>query len=211
MARLALSRYASAKRSTPNLPQMAALAALIEIEMDIEDQLEIIKQELLDASLSYDCWWAIANKDAMIEHRDDLNHYNLFFQATRHAHLLTTVVTLYKLFEKNTGTVNLKNCLALAAKDSRIKPDTLVEVDALRTEIDPIWKKITILRSNVFSHRSIKLGRESALKKAGISPNEIKLLIENTQKLIYRLFLDLTDTPPRLQLKHYSRRCQVAC
>ena len=48
----------------------------------------------------------------------------------------------------------------------------------------PLWVKVNILRNKVFGHRSVEYTVEEAFKEAGLSPNDLRDLIKQTENLM---------------------------
>ncbi len=156
--------------------------ALVKKDMDeIGEQIQELKKALLEAGLSYDIWWELSNREARTEHLDDLNQYTIFFQSTIHAHFLTAVITLYRLFENRRDTINLPNLFQQVREKKLVAPEVENKLESAAEEIRENWTKICILRSNVFGHRSRKLSIEESYKRAGITPDQIKNLIKHMQ------------------------------
>ena len=49
--------------------------------------------------------------------------------------------------------------------------------------------KVTILRNNLFGHRSAKIGYEEVFKKAKVTPNELHDLTDIAMKIVNRLLV----------------------
>lgn len=158
-----------------------------------------IKQTLLEAKWSYDIWWELKSSETGPKYHDDINRYSHFFQSTIFAHHLTLVVCLHRLFENRKDTVNIPNLLNKINKLNNIKPETLSKIEELKTEIQPKWTKICILRSNVYGHRNASLTPQQAYEKAGLFPEDIESLIEDMQTLIEIFYLELYQENPHFE------------
>lgn len=151
---------------------------------DLEAQLQEVKEGLQEALYSYDIWWELSNKESHTQHLETLNRYIIFFQSTTHAHFLTVVITLYRLFERKTNTVNLPGIFQSVREQKLITEEADEKIQLAEAEIKKNWEKICILRSNVFGHRNRKHSTKDFFKKAGITPDQIKLLISHMQDVI---------------------------
>ena len=153
-----------------------------------EEKLKNILNELIDdledASLSFSVWRELTDANNEIEFRETLNDHSLFFQTIIHANLVTLVITLYRLFENRKDTVNIPNFVNETYKLKLLSESTKNMADSSVENISNIWKKICILRSNVFGHKSKKLEPEAAFIKAEITPDQLKKIILDMQKLV---------------------------
>jgi len=48
----------------------------------------------------------------------------------------------------------------------------------------PLWTKVAVLRNSIFGHRSSTLDYEGIWKKAGVTPNQFKELIDESKKIL---------------------------
>lgn len=160
---------------------------------DIRDQLDSLKQTLSEASMSFDIWWEIKNRETGPKYQEEIKRYSMFFQSTIYAHFLTAVISLYRLFEKNNKTINIPRLLSLLENEKKLSPQTSIDILKLQREIDKNWKKICIVRSNVFGHRSAKLNPQESYDKAGLQPDTFIELIDHTKKVLHHIYLDLFE------------------
>lgn len=166
---------------------------------DLRNDLADIKQTLLEAKWSYEIWWELKGNETGPKYHDDIHRYSLFFQSTIFAHLSTLLVCLHRLYENRKDTVNIPKLLNKIYKVNDIKRETLSEIKELETEIQPKWKKVCILRSNVYGHRSASLTPQQTYKMADLCPEEIESLIKNLQNLIQVLYRELYQENPHFE------------
>lgn len=138
---------------------------------------------IIVAQLNYEIWWTYKEKQSRKRFVDILNAYPLFFQTSLHAHFVGMIIALYRLFETRNNSVNMPQLMDLLEKEGSI-PES--EVNRFKNEIKtirPLWVKVSILRNNLFGHRSNALDNNEIWKKAKVTPNEFKKLIDESKKV----------------------------
>ena len=51
-------------------------------------------------------------------------------------------------------------------------------------QMKPLWAKVSVLRNNLFGHRSNALDYGGVWKKANVTPNQFKKLIDESKKIL---------------------------
>src|SRR5687768_4197608 len=128
-------------------------------------RLDRLGQLVMRARSHYDIWWAYQGPEHNSAWVAALRELPDFFRFDEHAQFVTLVMYLGQLFESRPGTINLP----LAAAHARLAefPESVVaNADSALAKAQPLWKKVVVLRSNLFAHRSEKLSYEAAFKKA---------------------------------------------
>ena len=151
------------------------------------ESLDSLAQSLIEASLSFDIWWEITNLETGSDFIIELDRYSLFLRQSLDAHFQRLIITLYRIFETNKKTTNIPNL-----------------IKELTETINQTWKKIVILRSNVYGHRSKKLLLSDSFNKANIKPNELELLIVRSQTLLRHLYLEVYNLDHAFNLESVS-------
>lgn len=136
--------------------------------------LEIIK----DAHSNYSLWrkFNVAKLDP--EKLDTMNRYVLFWKSSIRSYLLTLIISLYKLYDRNPKTKNFNKLLGLARKEGAFPKTDLRKLEVMFSRAKMIWEKVRILRNDSFAHLRYNLDDEELWKKADLSPNELKELID---------------------------------
>lgn len=68
------------------------------------------------------------------------------------------------------------------------------KANAIYAEAKPLWVKVGVLRNNAFGHRSDSKTIEEIFKEAGITPNQLKKLIDLTKRLLNTITRALDGT-----------------
>lgn len=165
---------------------------------EIDALISDLRDSATVAGLHFDIWSVLTSPDTQPKYEKTIDRYRSFFSTTRDANFVAALITLYRLYETHASTKNVSYLLKLL-RDC-FDESKLTEIEALNAEAIPIFKKVNILRNNVFAHRSISLSVEDAYLKAGITPREISRLIEITQKLLNAVFLLHNNVDHRFNL-----------
>ena len=56
-----------------------------------------------------------------------------------------------------------------------------------KDEAKPLWIKVNILRNKAFGHRSVARTVEEVFSEAGVTPDELRGLVETSKKLLNKL------------------------
>ena len=141
-----------------------------------------------DATETFDIWLACQTSHSDRETVDTLNTlYPGVLPWIEQALLANFVNILYLMNETRADTLNFKSLLKhLSSTTSDISVKELTErISALK----PIWKKIAILRNEVFAHRADVAAGLDPFKKANLSHQEVKSLIRDCQFIAARFGL----------------------
>ena len=153
---------------------------------NLETKLDTLIQLVLRARCFFDFWWIYEGAPTRAKNLDAMNKYSEFFRFDPHAQQVAFTVYLCQLFESKPKTLNINGALR-EAKARNLPQNTIAEVEHLLQEAEPIVKKLVIIRSNLFAHRSLSLDYKTAFEKADITPNQIRRLCEiglNTVNLL---------------------------
>jgi AbiU2 len=171
--------------------------------LPFDERLKEGGQLLMLARIFYDVWWFYEGAHTRPKINDTLNAYSEFFRFDMHAHFVSMVVHLASLFENRSDTVNL-GALIDEAEKFGVPEAAIAMTRARMSAIGGISRKLTILRSNLFGHRSASLAYQEVFMKAKITADEIKeltvagLAIANilleARKLDTQIFHDLSLT-----------------
>jgi hypothetical protein len=184
---------------------------------EINRHLQELHHLVAVAALNYQLWWVYKNKDTRGEYVDTMNEYGLFFQVAANAHFLGIIIPLYCLYEGQGNTVNFPHTLRQIRAEGRLHESIIRKFEKEVESVKEISKKINVLRSRAFGHRSKNYTIDELFKIASITPNQIKDIIESSKVLlnnvafawgntIYTFNLDATEDAVRLlhDLKSYN-------
>lgn len=131
---------------------------------------------LIVAAASYDIWWTYwgtATRDL-----DAMNELPTFFRYDEEAHFRNIIISLYALYDSHKGTLTIKSLVH--------------QLDELTAT--PIWReyrrvqqavqKVAYLRHNVIAHRNPNQSYDALFKEAGLRPDDLKRLIDDSLALL---------------------------
>jgi hypothetical protein len=154
--------------------------------MTLLGKLRRLEQVILRARSHYDIWRIYSDPEILPQILPTLNRYSEFSRFDEHAHKLTFVVYLYQLLDRRRRTINLQALIA-EAKGAGYPPEAIQQAEESAKMMEPTWKKICIIRSNLFAHRSDGLDWEEAFVKAAITPDQICGLMEQGLRGVHAL------------------------
>lgn len=159
-----------------------------------DETIKELQDAAIAAGLHYDIWWALKSKDTRPKYIDVMNRYVTYFRASISAHFVAMLVALYRLYETRKDTHNFPTLLERLEADGSLPK---VDVDSLRAQharAKPLWVKVSILRNEVFGHRSLDLDTSAAFAKASVTGDELKELVDITKAMLNELTLKLRDS-----------------
>lgn len=151
-----------------------------------EERLDELAQTANRADLHYTIWWIY--KHERLAYAEVMNEFLGFFRASLGAHFVAMLVELYKLLESRSDTVSLKSLLEEAERSSELDSETL---DGLRKKVaglEPMRRKVALLRHKLFAHRDSQLSYDSVLASANVTPDEFIDLIDRAFDILNAVF-----------------------
>jgi hypothetical protein len=150
-----------------------------EIKVKFEQDLKRVKDSIVAASEHYDIWWIYENEDDRPRYVNVMNRYLGFFRASISAQFTALLLTLSKALDKNTkhNGISMYSLVEFAEKHGLIKSSKLQEIRNDLNCTNKVFSKLQILRNNCFAHLG-KLDTKRAFNLAGMSPNDLKKLID---------------------------------
>jgi hypothetical protein len=153
-----------------------------------------LQDAAIAAGLNYEIWWVFKSSDTRPQYVDVLNRYHGYFSVAIHAHFVAMLVALYRIYETRGDTHNFPTLLDRLEVDGALATNVVASLRAQYQSLKPLWVKVSILRNDVFGHRSLKIDMETAFAKAGVSGNELKELVERTKAMLNELTGALRDS-----------------
>ncbi len=154
----------------------------------IEERLERAAQLVVRSRIFYDLWLYFEDKHPPAIF-DAMQDFSEFFRFDPHAHFVAFVVHIAALFEKRRDTINLPGLAKEMKVAQLISVQDMTEVGALLRQAEQWASKVTILRNNLFAHRSATLSYADAFEKAAVTSNQLRDLTEIALKIANHLLL----------------------
>jgi hypothetical protein len=163
-----------------------------------------LQDAVIAAGLHYEIWWVFRSEDTRGKYLDAMNQYVTYFKAAIAAHFTALLVCLYRLYETRRDTHNIPQFIDRLESEKALDAETLKTLRAMHEEAKPLWKKVSILRNEVFGHRSLEIDTDTAFKKAQITGDDLKELVAITKTLLNHLTLKLHDSTHAFNLSAAS-------
>jgi AbiU2 len=149
---------------------------------DIDRHVRSLQDTVTAAELNFEIWWVYKSQDTRPKYIDSMNRYLAFFEASIHAHFVANVIALYRLYEDRRDSINLNRLLRALPTEKQSKLPS--DFDARMDRAKQIWKKLSIVRNNCFGHLNGESSVAECFKRAALTPNEIKELVEVTKGIL---------------------------
>lgn len=163
------------------------------------ENLEDLFKILFEAYSNYEIWWIHVNKDDRSKYFFTKLRYKDFFETVAYANITAMIIALYKLFDKNKKSLSLRKIIRDAQKLKIIEEAGVNTLNRSVEKVDSIWSKVMILRSNLFAHRSDTLTVNEIYKKAKITPNQMKELMEVALEILNSICLKTDKSKRRFE------------
>jgi hypothetical protein len=145
--------------------------------VELNAKLSTLVQIALRSRYSFDIWWAMSSAETRPKYVDTMNKYVDFFRFDSLAHKISFTLHLSQLYEVNKKTLNLgsaiKACEVAGVDQSAVQAARLAFAAA-----DATKKKVGIVRSNVFAHRTAAMSFDQVFELAAVTPNQLRELTE---------------------------------
>ena len=151
---------------------------------EIQKNVKELQHAITVAGLNYEVWWVYKEKESRKCFVDTLNAYGIFFQTSLHAHFVAMIVSLYRIYETRKDTINLPQLFKLLKDESSMPSHEIERIESEIEKIKPLWIKVSILRNNMFGHRSNVFDHAGIWKKANITASQLKELIDETKRIL---------------------------
>ena len=159
-------------------------------QINVECHIKNLWDTVISAEHNHDIWWIYKSKDTRQKFLDTMNQYLSFFEASIHAHFVAMIIALYRLYETRPDTINIPRLLQFLERNHPLSNDTVISINELMEKAKPIWKKVGIIRSQVFAHLTNVRKVEESFKKAKIQYRQFKELIELSKKITNKIGQD---------------------
>lgn len=160
----------------------------------IDETIKELQDAATAASLHYDVWWVLKSKDSRPQHVRTMNKYLQFFRSSISAHFVAMLVALYRVYETRKDTHNITVLIKEIENQNLLSAQALASIKQKCESAKPLWVKISILRNEVFGHRTIGNDSDSVFIKANLKPNDLRDLVSITKEILNDLTGHLRDS-----------------
>jgi|SRR5690554_4285712 len=184
------------KAAINNLTGEQSVMARIGSDMssEIKEYLEALRNMVQEARLHHEVWWIYKSTETRPKYLDVMNRHLMFFWASIQAHMIGIVTSLYMLYETRKDTRNIPTFMARLKESGLLEESSIRELEALCAQARPLWIKVSILRNNVYAHKSSKHTINDAFELAGVSSDEMIELIDISEKILQKIGAEVLDT-----------------
>jgi hypothetical protein len=155
--------------------------------LSIDERIERAGQLVVRTRCFYDIWIYYEGEETRPAIIDTMQCFSEFFRFDSHANFVAFIVHVYALFEKRKDTINLPR-LVKEMKDDKLLPAKYAsEVDSLINGAASLTSKVTIIRNNLFGHRTAKMSYEDVFETAKVTANQLRELTDIALKIVNRM------------------------
>ena len=154
-----------------------------------EQNLIRVKDAIVATSKHYNIHYIFTNDRDRPKYVKVMNRYLSFFRPSISAQFTATLLTLSKVLDKNTknNRISMYSLLESAEKHKLIEAAKLQKIKNDLNGTDEMFRKLQVLRNNQFAHLG-NLDSKKAFKTAGISPNDLKKLINSSIDILRSIY-----------------------
>jgi AbiU2 len=151
----------------------------------LNDRLERAAHLIVRSRIFFEIWFYFEGKDTRPAIIDTMQRFSEFFRYDSEAHFVSFIIHIAALFDKPRNTISLPHLVREARRS--IGMADAREIDALLDQATPLANKVTILRNEVFAHRSADTSYDDVFQKAAVTANELRDLTDLSLKILNRL------------------------
>lgn len=160
----------------------------------IEKYVDDLRTVLIGAMIHFDVYWVYKQRRDRKKFAGVLNEYLAFFQVSIPAHFIALVMALHQFYDTYPDTVNINELVSRLKSRGTTEPRTLAGIRRRLASAQPIWKKIVVLRNNIYAHRNAGLAPSDFFKRANLTPNQIRGLLRKSRNLLNAITLEIDGT-----------------
>lgn len=170
-------------------------------KLTLEETLKTLGFVIYDAMQSEQVWRHLCSPETHKDFAREIAIHIPFFNAIEKSSLVTVVIGLAKFSDTHKNALSAKK-LFKEMIEFGVSTDEVEKLDGEYESCSEIWKKILVLRHNVFAHASGTISEDEAFSQAEITPNQISeavscayTIIKQSCRLTHIELLDLTFRP----------------
>jgi hypothetical protein len=114
-----------------------------------------------------------------------LDQFADFVNLDQHAHQELCLLYLGTLFETRDNTINISALINEASAANELF--CAEKIRALLNDVNHLIKKVHLLRGNAVAHRSDKLSRVATFAKAALSPDDLRMLVDEAEQIAFAI------------------------
>lgn len=160
--------------------------------LPINERLRTAAKLAVRTRIFLDLWFHYAGQPTRPGILGAMNEYPEFFRFDEHAHFVSGVLHLSALWEQRRDTVSLPNLSQEVAGE--LRPELREALITSLSEAQVTARKVCILRSNLFAHRSAVLSYAAAFELCRLTADEL-LALSDRSLTIANLLLGSRNLP----------------
>lgn len=166
--------------------------------MTFKEKLALLFHLTIEARGFYDIWYVYEGPETKKTVEPVINRFKGFFWFDDRAHFTSAVMYLYQVFDTPREDRVTLCGLIREAGIAGVPKEKIDEANGLVKQAEAALKGLTILRHNLFAHRTSQLGYGDVFAKANISAPQLRGLTETSLRV-----LNIFATSMGLEAEHF--------
>lgn len=153
-----------------------------------------LAETMNSAQASHEVWYTLAAKDKGYEKYSTVlqdSKFRDFFDSVRNAHFKVMFIDISCLFDSGKRASSFHRLKTSLKKDGY--DDFIDRIDNKMSSHEMLIKRIKANRDKRVAHHDITPTEENMLKQYGVTPNEIKSLLETFNELLIAIYKDVVS------------------
>ena len=177
-------------------------------KLPLEDRLDAAAKMAMRASVHFDLWWLTASQEGRQEYTAIENHWE-HLRFLQHGQLVAVVGEVHALLDDDKRTISLPTILDELQRHHK---HSISGAKAALRAAKPVFRKLRLLRNNVFAHRTARKSYNAMFEDAKMTPDQLRELINVciavTNEMLAALGGPLLEPSP-FPKEHYAKMLKL--
>lgn len=173
-------------------------------KLSLTERIEAAARMSTRAQIHFDLWWLTASREGRAEYAAIEDHWE-HLRFLQHGQLVAVVGEVHALLDADKRTISLPIIVDEIERHQRLN---LAKARTALTLARPIFRKLRILRNNVFAHRTARKSYDAMFLDAGMTTDQLRQLIELctevTNEILFATGCEPIEPSP-LPKEHYGQ------
>ena len=147
----------------------------------LDESVNELLERGIELARRYAVWWELVNEQHQALNNGVVSAHVDFFQTTSQALFESFSVIAYQLYETRRDTIHISSIRDEPAATHAVATKRVSE---LIDECEPLRKKLSAIRANVYAHRNKLQTLEKIFERAGLLPEEMGRFVDLTAEII---------------------------
>lgn len=155
---------------------------LSDAELDVK--LDDLLQEVIRARACWEAWWTLKTRNYRGKYPDVFAEYSEYFRTAIHSHFAALVLALWRLFDPANDATSLRTIRSRIGPRQDFPPAALRSYGNRVRSVDPLLKRLEIVRHKFLAHRDAAYTIELIFKEADLKYHDLTTLVNGALELV---------------------------